>query len=308
MKQVAAEWLQAGAEIICTATYQVTIDVLASEFKLSHKEAEQHVQNHCNQLHKAAEDYWHDFSQLSNNTNGVISEVNTSLAHRKPILALSLGPLSAIHPDYDEFSSHYGDDITIDKLQNFHGDRITSFLGTGGSSSVIAFETIGVISEAIAICQVMKNHDFPFWLSFQCRDPNSLASGNPLVESICTVLKECSQHKRLVAIGVNCVCVSMVDALIQNIRKEVDSFMINCKDPWRVDVIAYPNSGEVWSDRSWDWSKSDNATVSGPLMEDDWANTVFSSQANIIGGCCRTNPTHIAALRRASVGCITAAE
>lgn len=285
---IADEWLSAGSEILLTATYQVTIEVLCKEFSLTRSEAERSVRGHCDALQRTTSAYW-DALPAQKRAN-----------RRTPVVGLSLGPLSAIHPDYDEFSSHYGSEITDTVLHDFHNDRVKSFYTD--AVKVIAFETIGVTREATIFCSLMRSYaDIPFYISFQCLDESHLASGNPIDDAVQTVLGIAQKDRQLVAMGINCVCISMVQELVGNVRAQIETFMASSSNPWRVDVIAYPNSGETYSNRSWGWASDKKSKVHGPLCEEDWASIVHETKARFIGGCCRTNPEHIAALRRVSL-------
>ena len=91
-------------------------------------------------------------------------------------------------------------------------------------------------------------------------------------------------HPVVVAVGINCTPPQFATALIQRIRKAA---------PDKV-VIVYPNSGETYDAATATWSGT--AT---PLDYAAVAREWQSAGATIIGGCCRTGPAHIAALREA---------
>lgn len=240
---------------------------------------------------------------------------------RRPLVALSLGPFSAISPDYNEFSSDYDESITRAVLTDFHARRLVSFLppdqahdisDTTGHQlhqkvAVVAFETVGATVEALAVIDAMRTHcpNLPYWISFQCKDGQSIANGEALTDAVRQVLA--AHPTNLVALGVNCVCITLTAQLTRLVHDEIDRFAEKTKNSakklgkkQKVGVLAYPNSGEVWCDRSWVWKKGDD-NIQAPLVEDDWASTVIQSGATIVGGCCRTGPEHIAALRRAAL-------
>lgn len=370
------EWLRAGAEIICTATYQVTTDMLATEFSISADEAEAHIRQHCRDMCDVANQHWASTTTKSTTAAGAEMDIDTlehgvrcgntlsrsddnanagavehahGHAHgqyhgqgRRPLVALSLGPFSAISPDYNEFSSDYDESITRAVLADFHACRLVSFLPPSSQQpqskavtslsspsdeaedqaqgedltntvphsqnvAVVAFETVGTTMEALAAIDAMRTHcpNLPFWISFQCKDGSSIANGEALTDAVREVLA--AHPTNLVAIGVNCVCITLTAQLTRLVRDEIDRFAEKTKNTnktlnknHKVGVLAYPNSGEVWCDRSWVWRKGDNK-MQAPLVEDDWASTVMQSGATIVGGCCRTGPEHISALRRAAL-------
>ena len=61
----------------------------------------------------------------------------------------------------------------------------------------------------------------------------------------------------------------------------------------RPQLMAYPNSGEVWDAEVRGW-KEDTAADLGQFEQQ--AHRWVAEGASIIGGCCRTTPAHIKVL------------
>jgi len=97
--------------------------------------------------------------------------------------------------------------------------------------------------------------------------------------------------KNLVAFGVNCCSPKALMAAIQAIegaRKHVVTGF-----GWlRSAVAVYPNSGEGWDAEHRCWVGENDADHFAEHAR-EW----IKAGANIIGGCCRTGPEHIAQLR-----------
>ena len=93
-------------------------------------------------------------------------------------------------------------------------------------------------------------------------------------------------HPVVAATGINCTPPQFATALIRRIREAVPDKA----------VVAYPNSGETYDAETGSWS----GTVT-PLDYATAAREWQAAGARIIGGCCRTGPSHIAALRTAIV-------
>lgn len=314
LRAVADEWLDAGAEIVSTATYQVTLEGLQREFGMSADEARARVRDSCEQLRESIAAH-----------GGQRRQRQQQQQQRRAKVALSLGPLSAVLPGCDEFTARYPADVTPARLIEFHRARtrelqLASGAGGGAGVDVVAFETVGDATEAVSIGRVMGDSHLgavPFWLSLQCRDAAHLASGESLVRAIPDVLRACEREKgqgpNLVALGVNCVHVALLPSLVPRIDACVRNFMHeSAAHPWRVDVVAYSNSGEVWAQGSgWVWPSSHQPEREGAerggregqarepnsLASASWAGVVASCGARIIGGCCRIGSQHIAALR-----------
>lgn len=220
------------------------------------------------------------------------------MTRRIPRLALSLGPLSAVLADCNEYSTPYSNDITSEQFIAFHQTRAVQFKAASGAD-ILAFETIGYEAEAIAIVKSMahpKLQGVPFWLSLRCKDESHLAYGESLECAVAAILSACfaNPSNSLVALGINCVDVAITASLVSTVSEQIRVFMNGCTCPWRIDVLAYPNNGQIWVDGGWAWSPSFGMKT--PLSTADWADIVKNCGARLIGGCCRTGPDHISAL------------
>lgn len=210
---------------------------------------------------------------------------------RAPAVAASLGPYAALQSGGDEYAPAPLPGVPPRELRRFHAARCAVFdalAADGHPCDVYAFETVGTVPEALAIVDVMAappRRDVPFWIAFQCRDAARLAAGAPLAHAVRAVLARCAQ-RNLVAVGVNCVPVAAVHRLVRVARDAVHAYMrANQPRQWAVDIVAYPNSGEVYQQGTWSWP--DGHTPSHP---DQWAHTVYHTGARIVGGCCRVGP------------------
>jgi homocysteine S-methyltransferase len=93
---------------------------------------------------------------------------------------------------------------------------------------------------------------------------------------------------RVVAVGVNCLAPT---------HEAVAVLRAAC--PERMHVASYPNSGEVWHGDARQWAAGDTGAGGGD--EEAWAAAAGEWRdkgARLIGGCCRTTPAIIAAIRR----------
>lgn len=202
--------------------------------------------------------------------------------------------------DCDEYSSPYSSDMPLQRFIAFHQTRAMQFYAAS-RADILAFETIGCKVEAVASVQAMahpKLQNLPFWLSLRCKDESHLAYGEDLKSAITAILLACLSNptKNLVALGVNCIDVAMTQSLVSTLSEDISIFMKGCSSPWHVDVLAYPNNGQIWVNGDWRWSSAHGKNT--PLSTDAWAETVKNCGARMIGGCCRTGPGHIAALSR----------
>lgn len=134
----------------------------------------------------------------------------------------------------------------------------------------------------------------PCWVTFSCQDSTHLNSGDSLeacarmIEDADPILQDKDgyhQHHQVLALGINCTPPQYIEDAIYRLRKVLS--------PDRL-VIVYPNSGEVWEQRTW----KEGSGVANPEDFADLAEKWVCAGANIIGGCCRTSFDTIAAIRR----------
>lgn len=285
LRAVAKCWLEAGADIITTATYQATLEELQSEFELSHQQANASLQSSVTILDQVRSDFWATLS------DGMRKQ------KRFPIIAISFGPLAATINGIDEFSDACNT-LSYERFLKFHRHRATVFanirMNVKVEQSIFCYETIGCTSEAIAITKTMSGEELnniPYWISFQCRNSKQMAGGESVYEGVLKVLSTAS-NSSLVGIGVNCVLVSHIVELVRLLQQAIEEYEKQSKPQFRMRILAYPNSGEVWRDGEWTAVESRDAAT--PSL---WADTVQKSGAFILGGCCRTGPQHIHALK-----------
>jgi len=193
---------------------------------------------------------------------------------RSPIVAASIGPYGAALADGSEYTGSYG--ASAAELREFHQSRLEILDRSG--ADVLACETIPDIVEAEVLCELLRDIATPAWISFSCRDEERISDGTLLREAVALF----ADHPRVLATGVNCTPPGLISALIGEAQKGA---------PQKA-VVVYPNSGETYhaADNSWSGSACD---LDGGFPVSDW----HDAGAKLIGGCCRTGPAHIAAIR-----------
>jgi homocysteine S-methyltransferase len=265
-------FIEAGSECIATASYQVSRMGYA-ECGLPPVRADQALVRSVELARQAAAEF----------------------PGRRVLIAGSLGPYGAALHNGAEYTGDYS--ITYQDLVRFHRERIEVFArakGTGFSPYVgnatekgalapdlLAFETFPSLNEARAVCEALE--PFPQmqgWFSFSCHDEKTVSHGEPLGECA-ALLNACPQ---ILAIGVNCVPPRWVSSLLGEIRA------VTAKP-----VLVYPNSGEGWDAANRSWIGSTDPVDFGRRSA-EW----FAAGAQIVGGCCRTQPEHIRAIAQAA--------
>ncbi len=195
-------------------------------------------------------------------------------ARLRPLVAASVGPYGAFLADGSEYRGQYA--LTEEQLVAWHRARFAVLASSG--AELLACETIPCGDEARALVRLLDEHPgVKAWISFSARDGDAVANG----ESFAALAAEIGAHPQVVAIGINCTAPQHVASLVRSARAVTST-----------PIVVYPNSGETYvaGDKRWE-----PGAVCAPFVESAklWA----AAGATIIGGCCRTTPEDVAALR-----------
>lgn len=201
-----ASFVAAGAEILITASYQVS-EVGFASVGLSAADAR-------------------------NALRASVGAARAAAASGEPaaLVAASVGPYGAVLADGSEYRGRYG--LTVDELAAFHATRLDVLLSA--DPDAVAVETIPDLDEARALARVLgprRDRLPPTWVSFSCTSDGRLWSGDDVAEAARVV----AEVPGVVAVGVNCTAPADVSAALERIRTVTD-----------LPLVAYPNGGGVW--------------------------------------------------------------
>jgi homocysteine S-methyltransferase len=191
----------------------------------------------------------------------------------RPLVAASVGPYGAFLHNGSEYRGDYG--LSVAELVAWHRPRFAVLAAAG--ADLLACETIPSLAEGQALAQLIDEYRVPAWLSFSCRDGAALNHGEPMAEA--AALAQVSAH--VAAVGVNCTAPRYVASLLEQAAHATSK-----------PLLCYPNSGEAWDAAAGCWLENSSATEFGPAAQ-MWR----AAGARVIGGCCRTGPAEIAAIR-----------
>lgn len=181
------------------------------------------------------------------------------------LIAASLGPYGATLADGSEYTGHYA--LTPNELADFHRPRVRALLEAG--PDLILFETLPSMAEAEAVAQLAAEHPaVHFMASFSRAD--AFREALPRLES----------QANVIAVGLNCMPPEEIEPALRSVK------------PKRVALAASPNSGEQWDAKARRW-----IGTTGQQTLAQWALKYREAGATIFGGCCRTKPEDIAAMR-----------
>ncbi|MEX0708292.1 MAG: homocysteine S-methyltransferase [Woeseia sp.] len=255
-------FLEAGADIIITASYQASVEGFAS-LGVAAADAEALIERSVVLACEARKQF-------------LDAHPGTT---RVPLVAASIGPYGAALHDGSEYTGVYA--VSKAGLRQFHERRLA--LLDRSDADLLACETIPNRREAEVLCNLLEQARLPAWVSFCCRDEAHLSDGTPL-RDVCALFAD---HPNVRALGVNCTRPQFVTSLIAEIRAAA---------PGKA-VVVYPNSGETYDAATNSWSGDASlAACAGSARE--WQR----AGASLIGGCCRIGPEQIAAIHRTLSG------
>jgi homocysteine S-methyltransferase len=255
-------YLDAGADVIITASYQASLDGFMRR-GLSREAAADVIRSSVT-LARDARDAWWGPGRPGR--------------RQRPLVAASIGPYGAVLADGSEYRGHYG--LSVHDLAAFHEPRMRLLIDR--APDLLAIETIPSLDEARAIARALGTmpDTTPAWWSFTCRDEEHLADGSAFADAV----EVASNAPGTVAVGVNCSDPRLVGHLTETAAERT-----------ALPVVVYPNRGAGWSaaDKRWVGDGIDDLAALAPRWRD--------AGARLIGGCCGTLPADIRAIRTALV-------
>ncbi|KAL0848694.1 hypothetical protein Bca101_021941 [Brassica carinata] len=274
MEQVYLDYLEAGADIIASASYQV-LSLSGFEAKGFSREKSEFL------LRKSVEIACEARNTYNDKCKATSSSVDDKILKKRPILvAASVGSYGAYLADGSEYSGIYGDLITLDTLKDFHRRRL-QVLGESGAD-IIAFETIPSKLEAQAFAELLDEGDVKIsgWFSFNSKDGVNVVSGDSIKECI-AIAEAC---EKVVAVGINCTSPRFIEGLVLEIAKVTSK-----------PILVYPNTGERYDADQKEWVENTG------VGDDDFVSYVdkwMDAGVSLLGGCCRTTPATIRAIHK----------
>jgi homocysteine S-methyltransferase len=244
-------YLEAGADILLTASYQVSRRGYA-EVGLKSDRAD-------TALLRAVE---------------LACQARADFPERRILVAASLGPYGAALHDGSEYHGNY--DCTLAELVQFHRERIEILANS--DADLLAFETLPSLEEARAVGEALQPWpDLAAWLCFNCPEAQAVRLAVAHGEALRDCAALAASLPQTVAIGINCTQPHWLSRLIPELRAASDE-----------PIVVYPNSGEGWDAQARCWTGSSDPAEFG-VQASEW----IAAGARIVGGCCRTRPSHI---------------
>ncbi|XP_050374435.1 homocysteine S-methyltransferase 1 [Argentina anserina] len=272
IKRVHLEYLEAGADVLVTSSYQATIPGFLSK-GLSIEEGESLLKKSVTLAVEARNSFWETMKVIPGQHH-----------FNRALVAASIGSYGAYLADGSEYSGDYGPNVDLNKLKDFHRRRLQVLVEAG--PDLLAFETIPNKLEAKACIELLEeeNVEIPSWICFSSVDGENAPSGESFKECLDVINKS----NKVNAVGINCAPPHFIESLICKFKQLTSKA-----------IVVYPNSGEIWDGKAKRWLPS-------KCFDDDkfecFATRWRDSGAKLIGGCCRTTPTTIQAISKVLKG------
>lgn len=254
IEDVHLSYLEAGADCILTASYQVSA--------MGYTELGQPPEAATAALRQSVD-------------LAVAARERYRKSSSRPVwIGASLGPYGAALHNGSEYHGNY--DAGFADLVRFHAERLAAIETT--AADFVALESVPSPQEAEAIVKALHQHPAVHgWISFTCKDEQQVSHG----EKLARCAEFLDKQKQVIAVGINCTQPRLIRPLISELKRTT-----------RKPIVVYPNSGEGWDPDHRCWTGASDAAGFGTLAR-EWAN----AGAQIIGGCCRTGPEHVCAIR-----------
>lgn len=266
LEAIHLNFLRNGADIIITASYQTSVELLSQHLKLSEQEALALISESVNLAKRARSKF------LSDTPAGALGP---------PLVAGSVGPYGACLHDSSEYRGDYVDRVSREQMKVWHRPRMAALLSAG--VDLLAMETIPAQVEAEVLVDLLQ--EFPYakaWISFSCKDDLHSCHGELFSEAVASVCRS----PQVVAMGINCTHPRYIAPLLESAAGVTDK-----------PFIVYPDGKDHWDTDSKCWVRSPRPLERG--FPEEVLKLWRSLGARIIGGCCHVSPLNIRGIKDA---------
>lgn len=258
IKQIHREFLQAGANIIETNTFNANAISLA-DYQL--------------------EDLVYELNyQAVINAREVVDEMNRKDASTPRWVAGAIGPTNKTTSMSPKVEDPGYRDVSFDDLVKVYTEQIKGLVDAGVDVLLIEtiFDTLNAKAAIFAADQLLEERglDIPIMISGTITDKSGRTLSGQTLEAFVTSMK----NDRLLSIGLNCAFGA----------KDLVPFIQQLDTLLPVYVSVYPNAGLPNELGEYDETPG--------TMLSDLRELLEGRKINIVGGCCGTRPEHIKAL------------
>ena len=264
VRDIHAQYLQAGADIIETNTFNSTAVALA----------DYGMRDLAREFNRAA----------ANLARDAVREAESKNPQRPRFVAGVLGPTNktaSISPDVNDPGFRA---VSFDELVAAYGEAVEGLLEGGVDLLLVetVFDTLNAKAALVAIEQALEGHGLriPVMISGTITD----ASGRTLSGQTTEAFYNSVRHTQPIAVGLNCALGA----------KELRAYVEELSAIAETRVSCHPNAGLPNAFGEYDDTPEAMAAHIGEWARSGWL--------NIVGGCCGTTPEHIRAMADAVRG------
>lgn len=220
--EVHREFIDAGAQIVTTASYQAS-PIGFARGGISTSEG---------------------IELMTRSVEAAQLAVGTS----NTLVAGSIGPYGAALGDGSEYTGDYS--VSRSDLTDFHRARIDTLVTAG--VDVLAIETQPKLCEIDVILDRVASHPTPVWVSVTLRDGRHMADGSSLQD----LAQRISGHPNVAALGVNCVAPSLVTEALAELAESTTVPLIaypNSGETYNAETMQWSKSSQspTWPLTEW---------------------------------------------------------
>lgn len=228
-----AAFLSAGAEVIITASYQVSYDgFMASGFERS------------------------VVSELLKRSVHLAARARSAADDPPRWIAASVGPYGAALADGSEYRGDY--DLDVAGLRRWHRPRI-AVLGEA-EPDLLALETVPCLSEVDALLSEVAGTGIDCWLSLTC-DGDRTRAGEPAAEAFAMA----ADVDEVIAVGVNCSDPRDIVSLVRLAATSGKPVVVypNSGESWDAQQRAWQGAGALAEEQVSEWVGAGARLVGG---------------------------------------------
>lgn len=260
IKEIHAEYLSAGADIIETNTFSGTV-IAQDDYSLTHFVDEINIQSA-----KIARE--------------VADEFTAREPHKPRFVAGAMGPTNrtaSLSPDVNDPGYRA---VSFDQLKTAYKQQAHGLLKGGADILLVEtiFDTLNAKAALFAIEEVKEELglDIPIMVSGTITD----ASGRTLSGQTTEAFLISVSHIPLLSVGLNCALGA----------KELTPYLKTLSEKAPYNISAHPNAGLPNEFGEYDQSAEHMAQLIQSFLDEKYL--------NIVGGCCGTTPEHIKAISK----------
>jgi S-methylmethionine-dependent homocysteine/selenocysteine methylase len=265
VREVHADYIHAGADVIKTNTFQLNRRAYSSLF---------HGLEHMR--HIGPQGLEHKASKLLAQAVELAREARQQARKEDDGVAIA-GVISPIEHSFRP-------DLVppADQCRAEHAEVVGQM--KAGGVDLILFESMNSISEARAACEAAGASGLPVWVSFVVREGARLLSKESIADAVKAI-----EPLGVDVIAVNCAPIEDITAALRELRQ-------HRKGP----VGAFAHIGR-YDPPSWKFGFYPRFSGSNQVTPEKYLEAAREWKrlgAQVIGGCCGTTPEHIRALRK----------